>query len=235
MVMIPVQGAGKALELENEGEVMAKYRAKNSSETVAEQENGQLRDSDVAGQESGQSLDSAEQELSMEELARENAQLKEVIAQLEQEKKDLQERGLRLQAEGENFRKRITREKEEFSRYAKEEFIREILPIKDNLERALEHGEEASNPQAIIEGVNMILDQFSSIFEKMGVSCLTCYGEKFDPNFHEAMMHQETTDHEPNTVIAEHQKGYTYNGRLLRPALVTVAKAKGKDKESKSH
>ena len=81
----------------------------------------------------------------------------------------------------------------------------------------------------------MILEQFSSILEKMGVACLACYGEKFDPNFHEAMMHQETADHEPNTVIAEHQKGYTYNGRLLRPALVTVAKAKGKDEESKNH
>jgi len=222
MVMIPVQGAGKAPEFECEGEGMAKRQTKNSAETVAEKENGQLQDS-------------REQELSMEELVRENEHLKEVVAQLEQEKKDLRERGLRLQADGENFRKRITREKEEFARYAKEEFIREILPIKDNLERALEHGDGVDDPQAIIEGINMILEQFSSILEKMGVACLACYGEKFDPNFHEAMMHQETADHEPNTVIAEHQKGYTYNGRLLRPALVTVAKAKGKDEESKNH
>jgi len=221
MVMIPVQGAGKAPELECEGEAMAKRQTKIPSETVAEQENGELQN--LQGQ-----------DMSVKELVRENEQLKESIAQLQQEKEDLQQRALRLQADGENFRKRITREKEEFSRYAKEEFIREILPIKDNLERALEHGGGVDDPQAIIEGVNMILEQFSSIFEKMGVACLTCYGERFDPNFHEAMMHQETAEHEPNTVIAEHQKGYIYNGRLLRPALVTVAKAKGKDKESKS-
>ena len=216
MVMIPVKGAAKAPELECEGEDMAKQQTKISAETVA-------------GQQNDESEDTPGQGISVEELALENEQLREAVAQLQQEKEDLQERALRLQADGENFRKRITREKEEFSRYAKEEFIREILPIKDNLERALEHGGGVDNPQAIIDGVNMILEQFSSIFEKMGVVCLTCYGEKFDPNFHEAMMHQEVADHEPNTVIAEHQKGYIYHGRLLRPALVTVAKAQSKE------
>ena len=216
MVMIPVKGADKVPELECEGEAMAKQQIKISAETVA-------------GQQNDEPEDASGQDISREELTRENEQLREAVAQLQQEKEDLQERVLRQQADGENFRKRITREKEEFSRYAKEEFIREILPIKDNLERALEHGGGVDNPQAIIDGVNMILEQFSSIFEKMGVVCLTCYGEKFDPNFHEAMMHQEVADHEPNTVIAEHQKGYIYHGRLLRPALVTVAKAQNKE------
>ena len=183
----------------------------------------------VAGQQNDESEDTQGQDISLEELTRENEQLREAVAQLQQEKEALQEGALRQRADGENFRKRITREKEEFARYAKEEFIREILPIKDNLERALEHGAGGGKPQAIIDGINMILEQFSSIFEKMGVVCLTCQGEKFDPNFHEAMMHQETADHEPNTVIAEHQKGYIYHGRLLRPALVTVAKAQNKE------
>ena len=216
MVVIPVKGAGKASEFGCEGEGMAKQQTKISAETVA-------------GQQNDESGDTPGQDMSVEELARENEQLREAVAQLQQEKEDLQERGLRLQADGENFRKRITREKDEFARYAKEEFIREILPIKDNLERALEHGAGVDNPQAVIDGVNMILEQFSSIFEKMGVVCLTCYGEQFDPNFHEAMMHQEAAEHKPNTVIAEHQKGYVYQGRLLRPALVTVAKAQNKE------
>ncbi len=218
MVIIPVKGADEVSGLESEGEAMAKQQIKISAETVAEQQNDEPEDT------SGQ-------DVSREELARENEQLRKTVAQLQQEKEELQERVLRQQADVENFRKRIIREKEEFSRYAKEEFIREILPIKDNLERALEHGSEVDNPQAIIDGINMILEQFSSIFEKMGVVCLTCCGEKFDPNFHEAMMHQEVAEHEPNTVIAEHQKGYMYHGRLLRPALVTVSKAQ--DKESK--
>ena len=221
MVVIPVKGTGKAPECACTGEGMAERQAKLSSDkTVEKQKKRQL------GNPSSLNVD---QEIKVEELARENKQLKEALEKLQGEKEALQERVLRLQADGENFRKRITREKEEFSRYAKEEFIREILPIKDNLERALEHGEGVDNPQAIIDGVNMILEQFSSIFEKMGVTCLTCQGEKFDPNFHEAMMHQEAAGHEPNTIIAEHQKGYLYQGRLLRPALVTVAKAQSKE------
>lgn len=218
MVMIPVKSAGKVPEGEREGKVMAKQRKKGSADIAAEQKNNE-------------SQNNPDQDMSLEELISENEQLKETVERLREEKKALQERVLRVQADGENFRKRITREKEEFSRYAKEEFIREILPIKDNLERALEHGGEGDNTQAIIDGINMILEQFSSIFEKMGVSCLTCCGEKFDPNFHEAMMHQEAAGHEPNTVIAEHQKGYLYQGRLLRPALVTVAKAQSEESQ----
>ncbi|MBN2333258.1 MAG: nucleotide exchange factor GrpE [Deltaproteobacteria bacterium] len=167
----------------------------------------------------------------LEEVIRENKELQEQLAAMVQENSQLRDRMLRLQAESENFRKRMTREKEEFVRYAKEEFIREILPIKDNLERALDHGGEVANPEAVIDGVTMILDQFSSIFEKMGVTCLSCCGEPFDPNFHEAMMHQETAELEPNTVMVEHQKGYVYQGRLLRPSLVTVAKAVPKEDE----
>ena len=219
MVVIPVKGVGEIPECEFEGEVMAKGQGKKSTKKTEVRKNDELPNS-------------PDQDLRLEELVQENERLKEENTQLQQEKKALQERTLRLQADGENFRKRINREKEEFSRYAKEEFIREILPIKDNLERALEHGGGEDNPQAIIEGINLILEQFSSIFEKMGVVCLTCHGEKFDPNFHEAMMHQESADHEPNTVIAEHQKGYLYQGRLLRPALVTVSKARSKDREA---
>ncbi len=220
MVMIPVKGVGKASEGACAGEDMAKQQTKNPSDKVKKQQ--EKGSKNAANQHT-------DQEMKVKELMRENKELQEALEKLRGEKEALQEKILRLQADGENFRKRITREKEEFSRYAKEEFIREILPIKDNLERALEHGEGADNPRAIIDGVNMILEQFSSIFEKMGVTCLTCQGEKFDPNFHEAMMHQEVADHEPNTIIAEHQKGYLYQGRLLRPALVTVAKAKSKE------
>ena len=210
MVMIPVKGDGKVPEFECEGEIMAKQQTKISAETVAAQENGE-------------SEDTPGQDVSLEELIRENEQLREAVAQLQQEKEALQERALRQQADGENFRKRITREKEEFAHYAKEEFIREILPIKDNLERALEHGGGVDNPQAIIDGINMILEQFSSIFEKMGVTCLICYGEKFDPNFHEAIEQVESKEKE-GIIIEEVQKGYLLIDKVLRPSKVKVSK-----------
>ncbi|MBW1645408.1 MAG: nucleotide exchange factor GrpE [Deltaproteobacteria bacterium] len=171
------------------------------------------------------------EEVSLTALLEEKEALQQEVEKLRRENQQLQEQVLRVRAEAENFRKRIQREKEDFARYAKEEFIREILPVKDNLERALEHG-EACDSQAILKGVHMVLDQFGSIFEKMGVCCFDSLGKPFDPNFHEAMMQQETDEYDDNTVIAEHQKGYLYQDRLLRPAMVTVAKAKGGREEA---
>jgi molecular chaperone GrpE len=144
---------------------------------------------------------------------------------LQRQVAELQDRMLRIQADAENFRKRINREKEEVIRYAKEEFIREILPLKDNLERALAHASEAERQDAIYAGVKMVLEQFNAVLEKMGVAPIEALNQPFDPAFHEAMLQQESDEVPPNTVICEHQKGYCYNERLLRPALVTVARA----------
>ena len=167
------------------------------------------------------------------ELNEKKEELQRKLQQALAENQELKEQILRVRAEAENFRKRIQREKEDFVRYAKEDFIREILPVKDNLERALEHGATNDNPQALLAGLKMVLEQFSSVFGKMGVRSFDSLGKPFDPSFHEAMMQQESAEHEPNTVIAEHQKGYLYHDRLLRPAMVTVAKAKEKT-ENKS-
>jgi molecular chaperone GrpE len=144
---------------------------------------------------------------------------------LQRQVAELRDRMLRVQADAENFRKRINREKEEVIRYAKEEFIREILPLKDNLERALAHTSEAERQDAIYAGVKMVLEQFNAVLEKMGVAPIEALNQPFDPAFHEAMLQQESDEVPPNTVICEHQKGYCYNERLLRPALVTVARA----------
>ena len=136
----------------------------------------------------------------------------------------LQEQMLRVRAEAENFRKRMQREKDDFARFAREGFVRELLPVKDNLERAMLHA--GDDPAGIVDGVKLTLEQFDSVFKAMGVECVECLGASFDPAFHEAMNQVESDEHEPNTVMTELQRGYQLHGRLLRPAMVTVAKAK---------
>ncbi|MCD6535206.1 MAG: nucleotide exchange factor GrpE [Deltaproteobacteria bacterium] len=140
----------------------------------------------------------------------------------------LQEQMLRVRAEADNFRKRMQREKDDFARFAREGFVRDLLPVKDNLERALLHA--GDDPAAVVDGVKLTLEQFDSIFKAMGVECIECLGDPFDPAFHQAMTQVDSDEHKPNCVVDELQKGYQLHGRLLRPAMVTVAKAKSEEK-----
>ena len=151
-------------------------------------------------------------------------ELKKEISKLQKENQALQEQVLRIRAEADNFRKRMQKEKDDFARFAREGFIRDLLPVKDNLERALAHAEK--DPSSIVDGVRMTLEQFDSILRNMGVEPIESVGKPFDPSLHEAMAQVESDEYEPNTVVEEFQKGYTLHGRLLRPAMVTVAKAK---------
>ena len=155
----------------------------------------------------------------------------EELEQLRWENQSLKEQILRVRAEAENFRKRLQREKDEFVRFAREGFIRELLPVKDNLERALAHAEQ--EPASIVDGVRMTVEQFASILKNMGVEPVEAVGQPFDPALHEAMTQVESSEHEPNSVVAELQKGYTLHGRLLRPAMVSVAKAPVVEKTEK--
>ena len=155
------------------------------------------------------------------------SELQEEIDGLRNLNQSLNEQMLRVRAEAENFRKRMQREKDEFARFAREGFIRDLLPVKDNLERALQHAEQ--DPQAIVDGVKMTLEQFESILKTMGVESIECLGCPFDPALHEAMTQMESDEHEPNTVMHELQRGYNLHGRLLRPAMVTVAKSAEKN------
>jgi molecular chaperone GrpE len=134
---------------------------------------------------------------------------------------------LRERAELENYRKRMQREKEDLARFANENLLREILPILDNLDRAVSHAVESSENDAagLLEGVQMTLGQFNKVLEKFGVVVVDAVGKPFDPAWHEAMGQIESSEHPPNTVVQEMQKGYTLNERLLRPSLVLVAKA----------
>ena len=133
---------------------------------------------------------------------------------------------LRERADLENARKRHQRDREEAIRFANDRLLREMIPVLDNLERAVGHAEQGDDDrQGLLEGVNMTINQFRKVLEDFGVKPINALGENFDPNLHQAMGHVETTDQAPNTVTSEFQKGYLLNDRLLRPSLVMVARA----------
>ena len=144
--------------------------------------------------------------------------------ELEGELSEAQERVLRTAADAENFKKRLQREKEEQTRYANESLMRELLPVIDNLERALEHSEAGADQGGLLEGLNMTLKGFLDTLTRFGCTPVEAAGKPFDPNFHEAVSQEESADHEPNTVLRELQKGYMLKERLLRPAMVLVSK-----------
>jgi len=111
-------------------------------------------------------------------------------------------------------------------KFANEELLKDILPLIDNLERAITHTEGAANFSAFKEGLMMARDQLLRALSRHGLAPIDCVNEPFDPNYHEAMMTVESPDHEDNQVVAELEKGYLLHGRLLRPAKVSVAKKK---------
>jgi len=145
--------------------------------------------------------------------------LKEAQAQIE----ELDNRLLRLTAEYDNFRKRSQREKTEARQFANQHLLEKQLPILDNFEMALAAAKDAD--PAIRDGVQMIYDQFLSVLNDAGVEAIEAEGAPFDPNLHEAISQQETTEVEEGTVVQQVQRGYKLNDRLVRPARVVVAKA----------
>lgn len=147
------------------------------------------------------------------------------IAQLEQERDELQDRLLRSMAEFDNYRKRVAREKEDLIKYGTEKLALELLGVVDNFERALQQAGNADDIQPVIEGVGMILKQLQGVLETFNIRGFDSVGEQFDPTLHEAMAQQEHDEYPDNQVIEEYQKGYTINDRLLRPARVIVSRA----------
>ena len=151
--------------------------------------------------------------------------LKKKLEEKEEEVKTLYDKLLRTQAEFENYKKRIEKEKSDLRKYAGEGILKEIIHTVDNLEMAIKHASESDQSESISEGMEIILKQFLKSLERFGVKGFVSIGETFDPNRHEAMIQVESAEHEANTIIAESQKGYFLHGRLLRPALVSVARA----------
>ena len=154
-------------------------------------------------------------------------ELETALAELETKQKQTYERLLRTTADFDNFRRRSKRDQEDARVDAKTKVLREMLPVIDNLERAVEHsGGAAGNGAAgILDGVKLVLRQFAGALEKCDVVAVEALGEPFDPNLHEAIGQIETDDYEPGACGQVLQRGYKIGTRLLRPSLVVVAKA----------
>jgi molecular chaperone GrpE len=139
---------------------------------------------------------------------------------LVEEKSELVDRLLRRQAEFENFRRRAERERADVVEYANSETIRAILPVLDDLGRALKI---ESSDKEYARGMELIYQRFAEALKKLGLAPISAKGEKFDPNLHHAVDMVQTDDVEDHTVLEEFQQGYNFRGRLLRPAMVKVA------------
>ena len=131
---------------------------------------------------------------------------------------------LRKHAEFENFRKRMEREKSDVAKYGHENMAKEILPVLDSLEKAIEHADESHEFQHLLDGVQLVLKQLLQALEKFGLFPVEAKGQEFNPHVHEAVGHHESEEHPPNFVVEEHRRGYKIHDRLLRPAMVSVAK-----------
>lgn len=138
----------------------------------------------------------------------------------------LRDQLLRTAADFDNFRKRSRRELADMEKRAREDLIKDLLPVFDNLERATAHAETATDVKALADGIGLVKRQFLDTLSKIGIERIKAQGLPFDPAFHEAVQQFETDEHAPGTVIHEVQSGYVQGDKLVRPAIVVVAKAK---------
>ena len=151
------------------------------------------------------------------------------IEELRRQLADKQDRLLRALAEVDNVKRRTQRERDEYVRYANEGLVRDLLPILDNFDRALEAARATQEAAKVVEGVALIQRELLKALERIGVTRYSAVGERFDPNRHDATGRVVSVNQPPDTVVAELTPGYVLNGRLLRPAQVLVAAAPDED------
>ncbi|MCX5893565.1 MAG: nucleotide exchange factor GrpE [Deltaproteobacteria bacterium] len=157
-------------------------------------------------------------------LPSEMAQLQQQLAEKTKEAQENLDRALRFAAEMENLKKRLEREKAELLQFANENLIKELLPVVDNLELALEHGRQAETPAPFLEGIELVHQGFLKALARFGVTPLVAVGQPFDPAYHNAVMQEAAPEVPDCNVLKELQKGYLMHSRLLRPAMVVVAR-----------
>ncbi len=151
----------------------------------------------------------------------EELSIQEEVDHLKNELDHVRDIYLRKLAEFDNFRKRTEREREDFQQTAGEDLVKELLPVLDNFERALQ--QEKTDSGAFRDGIEMIARQFWDTLQRKGLEVVNPEGQPFDPELHEAVQRVETADHAPGTVVWVMLKGYTFGDRLIRPAMVGVA------------
>lgn len=174
-------------------------------------------------------LESSDEQLELDPLAQAHAKIAELEAALlskEEQMKAEKDNALRMLAEADTIKRRAEGEIDKARKFALEKFAGDLLSVIDNLDKALlfaDHDNEELKP--LIEGIELTLKAFNETLSKNGLDVVDPQGETFNPDFHQAMSMQESADVAPNTVLAVMQKGYTINGRILRPAMVMVSKA----------
>jgi len=188
-------------------------------------ENNEERESEELETAAGAEADIGEAGAEETESPVEELSLEEMVAKLEAELVDAQDSALRAQADAANVQRRAEQEIDKARKFALDRFVGELLPVVDNMERALSAAADSGAEASIIEGLELTLKSFMDALKKSGVEIVDPQGEPFDPQLAQAMSMVENPDVEPNTVIAVMQKGYTLNGRLVRPAMVMVSKA----------
>jgi len=134
---------------------------------------------------------------------------------------------LRSQAEIDNLKKRYQREQQELAKFANESLLKQLLPVADNLEKAIEHSQNETSVDALRKGVELTLKALMDVLQKAGVETIDAVGEPFDPNFHEAVSEVADDSVATGTVIKDLQKGYVLNQRLIRPSMVIVSRKTG--------
>jgi len=151
------------------------------------------------------------------------------IEELRRQLDDKQDRLLRALAEADNIKRRTQRDREEYARYANESLIRDLIPVLDNFDRALDAARKAGDSTRLVEGVELIQRELLKVLERAGVTRYSALGQRFDPTRHEAVARVISPGSAPNTVVGETASGYLLHDRVLRPAMVSVAVAPDED------
>ncbi len=202
-----------AVQVEEESTDRNQDQSQNSSETAAEAQ------TEAEGQQDREGTEIEEED--PEKLQQRIAELESEIEVLKQENEQFLNKLQRSKADFANYRQRVNKEKFGLCRKYKKEVIQEILPVLDNLERALESCDREDD---FFQGVKMIHKQICSVLQQEGVEVIRTEDQEFDPEFHEAVEQLDTDEHESGKIIEEMQKGYLYQDEVLRPALVVVAR-----------
>jgi molecular chaperone GrpE len=166
----------------------------------------------------------------MEEKAKNSEEdLKVKLQEMEKKAAENYDKYIRAVADLDNYKKRAIREKADAIKYGNENLLRDILPLVDNMDRAMEHACNSEDFNAFREGLKMLQQQLLSCLQKHGVKQIEAVGKDFDPNVHEAMLQVESEEHEPSKVVGEFERGYLLNDRLLRPSKVSVCRRLNKE------
>jgi molecular chaperone GrpE len=189
-----------------------------------EKENEEVLEEDIEKEEI--KVEKKEKKKKKEKVKIEIVEEKSELEILKEEVENSKDRYLRLQAEFQNYKKRIEKQRTDLIKYSQGEVIKDILPIIDNFERAIDSTKDSDNSESLMEGIELIKKSFDDFLENRKIEIIKTIGEQFDTKYHHAVMKEKSDEHEENEIIQELQRGYISEGKVLRYAMVKVASNK---------